>query len=1001
MTPGPFERFLGVDETADPRTLLGLPPGSHDRQRIHAALIDRLEQLHRHPDGQSAEAESVRGRLREAAAALLAESAGARPPEQPVRPRSPREVQATPAPPVRPLPPPRDAARRQLTEFDRQVLAVLVGSGGWNATSRARLVALADSYGVTAGGLMKVVTGLSDYARSGGPRLEVGQMTSRSWRLEPRARGAVRIQPAATKMAQVGERLSEELSGRSLWSTVRLSAFFGILTLIVGIIAVRAALHVRPSVPTNPQARVPLQPSGPAQPAGDSAQSAEAEDGPGARLARFQPLPTFLGNALPLEATEAADRCPELPEMLDSVARRISITDEPSEAVYRDWAFAIDTIATGWVLADESTRAAIDNAIDDVLFEVADKPSVGDRLLEVLLPPAGRIREPVEVWRGAWLAGTLGSIGGSTHLPPAVSQRARNQLAVTLEGSPPATTDDFTAAAAAWLARALEGLVDALEYDPNAYDVWEMWIAAQRELGDDDRFNNAIMRGVRRILQTDTDLARTGPSVNVLGRLLLIADFRQSAVVKDAVAGLFDAPVEDVGADDLWVLTSLLAQSDTAPWFGEDLVLPEGTGKLFRNRIRDRIADRWPPIRRPDEQRMAEGRGVDVDARVARRWVIVRRALPAQPGPTGEEELMARLLIACRLNEAAALLATRAADEAEAVLGQIDAALVRDETAGEAERAGPGPSPTRLRSPGGLSAPARRGRPVGSDGEWASAYASAQGNTEEELKWLSALRASDGTDLGPIDAEVFVHEVYLGSPPEVRSLARSLLTQLFIAGPNVAMEMLDQYPDAPRNRGVSETIASYTGRVLPPAGTESWQVEARLALLHHALSLHPSTGSVVDDLSQLLVESYARRITAQGQDPALSLALRSPQEAAGHLADVWRNRAAALVASRALPDDLAGLQRRREMRIRLAEGPIQRLVAEQLTVLDYLTYVTVAEQPGLYDVAQRILAESAASRAGAGHVLQQAIEAEEVLSRIWALRMNLADEANTGGEGDR
>jgi hypothetical protein len=114
--------------------------------------------------------------------------------------------------------------------------------------------------------------------------------------------------------------------------------------------------------------------------------------------------------------------------------------------------------------------------------------------------------------------------------------------------------------------------------------------------------------------------------------------------------------------------------------------------------------------------------------------------------------------------------------------------------------------------------------------------------------------------------------------------------------------------------------------------------------------------------------------------------------------DVWRARAGALVASRPLPDDLTGLQRRRDMRRRLAEGPIQRLVAEQLTVLDYLTYVTVAEQPGLYDEARAVLAESAEARADAGHVLRQAIEAEHAISRIWALRMNLSDERAAAAE---
>ena len=78
------------------------------------------------------------------------------------------------------------------------------------------------------------------------------------------------------------------------------------------------------------------------------------------------------------------------------------------------------------------------------------------------------------------------------------------------------------------------------------------------------------------------------------------------------------------------------------------------------------------------------------------------------------------------------------------------------------------------------------------------------------------------------------------------------------------------------------------------------------------------------------------------------------------------------------------------VRRRLAEGPIQLLIADQLTVLDYLTYVTVAEQPGLRDAAAALLADSADRRGEAGHVFQQAIEAERAASGMWALRMGLA-----------
>jgi len=137
----PCMRLLGVPRTSSPRHLLGLPAGELSVVEIEAALLKRSSNA----QGRDKQASEVRRILRQAAKELLA---SLRKPAQ--RPR--------------PMHGPRAPETAVLTDFDQDVLAVLIGCGGWNAQTRTRLVSLAAAYGVSVQGLHKVMTGLSERA---------------------------------------------------------------------------------------------------------------------------------------------------------------------------------------------------------------------------------------------------------------------------------------------------------------------------------------------------------------------------------------------------------------------------------------------------------------------------------------------------------------------------------------------------------------------------------------------------------------------------------------------------------------------------------------------------------------------------------------------------------------------------------------------------------------------------------------------------------------------
>ncbi|MCI0674270.1 MAG: hypothetical protein L0Y42_00665, partial [Phycisphaerales bacterium] len=885
MITDPIHHFLDVDDASDPAALLGLPPGRCSQAQIDAALRDRLAQIYEHPDGRSAAAERVRQALRLAA----------------------QRVNSSTAPPRKAASAPSAAPRRpaiNLTSFDRLVLAVLVGCGGWNAQSRARLVSLASTYGVSVQGLIRVIHGLSEHARAGGARLGVNEITAgRPLGYGPPPRATLTAGPLLDRLA--GEFATELRRDRPL-TTIKLSVLFGLLTVLVFVIALRwimapdAPKVRRPAPPSTAQPTGAVAAPG-AQPLGPStSQTASVPDTP--RVARFPTTPTFLGNALPIEAVEAADRSSAIAAEIEELSRKLAIADDqPSEAVFRQWDFAINTIATGWALAPESTLNEVDKAIAESLRAAADTPSITDRLLNAFIPPK-TVGEPLDVWRGSWSAGMLGKISNASTLPKVVSQRARSQLEVVLDEKlvEPA---EFETAARAWLDRQVPKLVATIELDERMDDFWELWLASHRHLGAGPQHDHSIMRAINAILATDTDLSRPGPSSNVLGRLLSTALKDPSPIVKQYVIATFDSP--QITAHDLWVLTSLLSLSDQAGWFRDSLVIPVDADQRHRWRVRDDLAAAWPAVSSPTESSESLSQALRVDQDSARRWLAIGEQILKFPLERKPEALMLQLIDAARLTEAAEAIALNKLNRADEVMRQLESATYEAQQAGQ--KRAPGSSP-----PAGGGKPARIGQPIGSDGGFALAYQEAGKNNEARMAALHAMRDNSGTDLGPLDAQVFVHELYRGSPQEVRTLAQSILIEQFQTGPVVALQMVDQFADAPSTDQISQMIQEYTGAMLPETRSESWVVQARWVLVQHSLKLRPRPEVAIESLVRTLADSYARRhslLIGQDHDPAT---VPAAQRAAHVLAQTWATLAATspVLQGDPVPDDLPGIQQR-------------------------------------------------------------------------------------------
>ena len=82
--------------------------------------------------------------------------------------------------------------------------------------------------------------------------------------------------------------------------------------------------------------------------------------------------------------------------------------------------------------------------------------------------------------------------------------------------------------------------------------------------------------------------------------------------------------------------------------------------------------------------------------------------------------------------------------------------------------------------------------------------------------------------MASIDASVLVDEAYRGSPNEVRSVARAVILDSFRSGPNIALELLDQFPGRARTDSLSDFIGELSGWTLPGPRTPGWRPPVEL-----------------------------------------------------------------------------------------------------------------------------------------------------------------------------
>jgi len=935
----PIELLLGVRADADEATLLGLDrSGAGSIAAIDNALRTRLAFVYQHPQRHDTDMHAVLHALRRAAATLKTRVAHQRHASQ--------------------------KAGIQLTEFDRSVLAVLVAYGGWNAASRSRLVGLAAAQGVSVMGLIRVIRGLSDYAHSGGPALSMEQISSASQRasMQPTSRWIDNV--------QLLERFLPELQEPSTKATIKLSVFFALITLLVGLLALR--LLMPESLPrSTEQVQQPVM-----VPVDEDAtrtetpeQTSEYADRPIRPMPMATPL-AMRGEARPGAAVEARSVLERELEELAAIGRRMSLASDPTEASFRSWDEAINLLATAWLLLDVSQVRQVEQAIVIALLQTAGRPDVSDRLLRPLTPQVGVLAESLDLPRGVFKTRMLGTLATHEQLSPVIRQRAARLLDVALRAVAPASGWDAHAASHAWLAEVLASLIDDVAIHADAADRWELWLVVQQRLYDAQQFNANLMDAATRLLHRHRNLAVSNEARRVLARLLLEADFRW-AIVYDTLADWYDDQ-STISSQQLYAISTILFKLDRYPGMDEQLIVsPEADATQRADRF-TRLSRVWPE--RFTSTRTEAASALQIDPDRALYWLDLYQRLHDRPVEPSDRGWLVSTWHTAMLNTAAAALATGEVNLAQRTMQQLESALQ-----------GTVPSPQ-------LPSAQSQGPQRAAHGDsWAHRYEEARRNSDEKLALLQSLRTSlrRGNDLVPEDAAIFVREVYRGTPVQVRTLAQSILVEQLSFGRNVALEMLDQLPDAGRSPALADVLQQYTGSLLPDSSDPDWAYFTRLAVLEHVLSLWPNDQQFIDTLASELGRTYAVQTSLIARSPQREHMAVRPEVSAQSLLEAWSRATRSMPQTSTTTRVLDDLTRRHVIREQLASGPIQRFVARQLGIMDLLAHSLTIEQPQRAHEVRETLHQSTRHRVSINHALAQALEAERLMSQLWKWRMGL------------
>lgn len=901
-----------------------------------------------------------------------------------------------------------------LTEFDREVLSILLSSGGWNASSRSRLAQLARRYGVSAAGLSRVVSGLALAAKNGrlqriieeesrhlrpGHPHEPGASSRRAEVMPSRSDGRTESRPLSR-----GDRILMGVVGGLLALSASLAVT--LVAMIWGAVEARAPRadaspsHARSEDGASRTGEgvagagwgageVDERGAGPAASrAGAGARSAAtpgdpATERPPAVTVSYPRVPSFRALLASADLDRALAQARGAAMALETIARE-SLGDPE---VRRHWSRTQEAVGRAWPRLDAVMQRAILERTIAIVRRIEDSETAAaliEPFRDATIASPARVGE---IWQGAWSAGVLGAILSEPGLAPEVVAVVASLRLAPADGSGEA----FDRFAAGWLDRQLPALLDLVRHGSPQEDFnrFEAWIVAQERVRPRDEAQVAWLQAMDALLHRPLRFDLPGVASDVLGRFAGMIDWQGGGRVGASIAGRFRKWLGDpaIPSPHLWALGSILRQSGSAPWFDATMVVGE----------RATPSDRAAALARILAALGDAPAAIEPLARLPRelvaRWDRLSQTLLAADesagpvvsveGPKGPWRSVGEGISEGALRDSALLL--RLMDQG--AVGSLLAAGRSAEAAqrlAEIESARDQPLLAGL-GHGGRALPSRV-EPT-ADGALARRLDEARA-TGDRVEAIRRRRTEAASDLGPIDAARLVREAYTGEPNAVRLTAQGVIVDSFGSGPRVAQELVDQFVlTGGADPALARFIERLTGERMPPHTHPAFRSKALAALLRNRLRLseHPWHG--VEALMARAAASAADRLEAEGGSPESLRDATEPTDALVALADLLRARAEARITLQPFPDSLERLDRRDAARRALAMDAGQALVAALWRVMELELFLAAAERPGLREPLGAILERARHEASTASTVLAQAIAIERGRLRLVGLRL--------------